>query len=382
MGRGGRAGSDDAMIRKVAMISPTYPSMYCGISTYTQYLSNSLSNLVELEIVGSLRIRNLNSAIQEINRAAQTADIIHIQHAIGNFGYMGLWTIPLYLSLRKSDKPIVTTIHELPSVSPKSIKDRVAFSYLRWIILAIIRLSTVTIVHTEDSLERLKPGKYGSKIHIIPHGSDGSLTISEQNSCLHTPTTLGCFGFIRQSKGIHLILPALARLTDTQLLIAGSPKDSADEEYTKQLIREVQSLGLSDRVRFLGFIPDDSMDDFFRSIDIVVFPYTSSTASGAAHLALAHNCVVLTSDLPVFEEMKRGYNCIETFSLSESGSLEDRLRGLLVSEDKRRELLNGVQRMVNETGWPVVAEKTWMLYQSCSAEASPSSLARKVDRCR
>jgi len=152
------------------------------------------------------------------------------------------------------------------------------------------------------------------------------MATEERSVDLHDPPTIGFFGTIRKSKGIHLIFPALTQLPGVQLLIGGATKRPRDEEYYEQLLIQVRSLGIANRVKFLGYVSDASMADFFQSIDIAVFPYTFSTASGATHLAFAHRSVVLTSDLPVFAELKTKYDCIETFSLSSAGGLAAKLK--------------------------------------------------------
>ena len=83
------------------------------------------------------------------------------------------------------------------------------------------------------------------------------------------------FGFIGQMvpvKGLQVLLDALAGLADRpgwQLLVAGrDPNPGAPHE--KLCAEQVARLGLSGRVRFLGFL--DNPDTFYQAIDLAVVP--------------------------------------------------------------------------------------------------------------
>jgi glycosyltransferase involved in cell wall biosynthesis len=97
---------------------------------------------------------------------------------------------------------------------------------------------------------------------------------------------------------------------------------------------------VNDRVQFLGFVPDKEMASFFQSVDVVVFPYSQCTTSGALSLALAHGCVALTSNLP-FLELKDRYDCVEIFDLDNRQSLIDQLKKVLLNERRRSAVAQG-----------------------------------------
>jgi glycosyltransferase involved in cell wall biosynthesis len=130
----------------------------------------------------------------------------------------------------------------------------------------------------------------------------------------------------------------------------------------------VANLGIAGRVDFLGFLPDHAMADFFQSVDLMVFPYSSSTASGALHLAMAHKSVILTSNLPVFHELKTRYDCLEEFDLGKPDHLVDQINWLLIDTGRRNELILGCQRMMEDTSWAEVAKKTYAVYEDLLME--------------
>ncbi|MBQ9586388.1 MAG: glycosyltransferase [Bacteroidaceae bacterium] len=93
------------------------------------------------------------------------------------------------------------------------------------------------------------------------------------------------FGFIRNYKGLDLLLDALAdpRLGQrrVKLLVAG-------EFYgdPKPYMEQIQQLGISDRIVLCtDFIPDSQVNLYFRACDIVAQPYKSATQSGVTQIA-------------------------------------------------------------------------------------------------
>jgi glycosyltransferase involved in cell wall biosynthesis len=90
------------------------------------------------------------------------------------------------------------------------------------------------------------------------------------------------FGKVRRYKGVDVLLRALRRLDDVQLTVAGEIyPDAAD------VAALVDRLGLRDRVDLTpGYLPAARIPDLFASVDALVLPYRTATAS--QHVALAH----------------------------------------------------------------------------------------------
>lgn len=94
------------------------------------------------------------------------------------------------------------------------------------------------------------------------------------------------FGFIRDYKGLDLLLKAMAEPClqaekDVELIVAG--EFYGNEEKYKTLERD---LGLQGKVRwFSDFIPDEKVKLFFSAADLIVQPYKSATQSGVTQIA-------------------------------------------------------------------------------------------------
>jgi glycosyltransferase involved in cell wall biosynthesis len=93
------------------------------------------------------------------------------------------------------------------------------------------------------------------------------------------------FGFIRQYKGLDLLLQAMAderlKRLDVHLVVAGEYYEDA-APYNELLAK----LQLGDRVLMhTDFIPNDAVKNYFCAADLVVQPYKSATQSGISQIA-------------------------------------------------------------------------------------------------
>lgn len=93
------------------------------------------------------------------------------------------------------------------------------------------------------------------------------------------------FGFIRQYKGLDLLLKAMAdermKKLDVHAIVAGEFYEDATPY--QELLRE---LNLGDRVLMhTDFIPNEAVKNYFCAADLVVQPYKSATQSGISQIA-------------------------------------------------------------------------------------------------
>ena len=94
--------------------------------------------------------------------------------------------------------------------------------------------------------------------------------------------TLLFVGRFRYYKGLQYLIAALALLPEARLLLVGTGPMEA------QLRRQVQSLGLDDRVQFISGVPDDRLPDYYAQADVFVLP--ACERSEAFGLVLAEAC--------------------------------------------------------------------------------------------
>ena len=89
--------------------------------------------------------------------------------------------------------------------------------------------------------------------------------------------TLISVGHLIERKGHHLVIAALARLPDIELLIAG---DGPEEKALRAQAREI---GVAGRVRFLGALKQDELREYYAAADALVL---ASSREGWANVLL------------------------------------------------------------------------------------------------
>ncbi len=121
------------------------------------------------------------------------------------------------------------------------------------------------------------------------------------------------FGFIRQYKGLDLLLQAMAeepmRKLDIHLIVAGEFYE--DAAPYQQLLQQLQ---LGDRVLMhTDFIPNEAVKYYFCAADLVVQPYKSATQSGISQIAYHFEKPMVVTNVGGLVEMvpdgKVGFQC-------------------------------------------------------------------------
>lgn len=104
------------------------------------------------------------------------------------------------------------------------------------------------------------------------------------------------FGYVRQYKGLHILLKALAlarKTLDLRLFVVGEFYD--DEQKYRSMIADLQ---LEAAVTVVAdYVPNDKVGSYFCAADAVVLPYTSATQSGIAQIAYNFDTPVIATDV-------------------------------------------------------------------------------------
>lgn len=143
------------------------------------------------------------------------------------------------------------------------------------------------------------------------------------------------FGKWGTYKRLELLVAAFesiqAQLPQTELIIAG-----ADHPKTPGYVQRVaESTKHNPRIRFLGYVPEESLAKLFRTASLTVLPYTSSAgSSGVAHLACQYGLPILAPDIEDFVELaQQEFISMEFFSPNDVESLAHKLSSLIGSPE-------------------------------------------------
>jgi glycosyltransferase involved in cell wall biosynthesis len=116
---------------------------------------------------------------------------------------------------------------------------------------------------------------------------------SPKHFLVNQKITIGALSRIIPEKGLEYLVRSIKILQDQNLDI--ELKIAGDGESKKELENLVRSLGLQDKIEFLGWISDK--DDFFSKIDIFCLPSIYHETFGIVLIeAMKYNCPIIASD--------------------------------------------------------------------------------------
>jgi glycosyltransferase involved in cell wall biosynthesis len=138
------------------------------------------------------------------------------------------------------------------------------------------------------------------------------------------------FGFIREYKGLDVLLQAVALLKnklDFKLVVAGEFY-SNESKYMSLM----DKLGLqNDVIFFSDFIPTNEVKYYFSACDVVVLPYKSATQSGIVQIANNFDKPMISTNVGGLPEV-----------------IDSGKTGYLVEKENPKELANSILKYYNE----------------------------------
>lgn len=135
-------------------------------------------------------------------------------------------------------------------------------------------------------------------------------------------------GRLEATKGVDVIVDALAQLPDTTLRLIGSGNDL----YEARLREQARTLGVHERVEFYGSVDVELMPSFYAQADAVIFPVRWQEPWGLVPL----------------EAMAVGRPVIATLRGGAATYLRDEQNALLMAVDDSRSLAESVGRLADD----------------------------------
>lgn len=159
------------------------------------------------------------------------------------------------------------------------------------------------------------------------------------------------FGFIRDYKGLDLLLDAMALLPkelNVKLIVAGEFYGNKDK-----YMNQIEKLNISEKlVLKTDFIPNDQVKYFFSAADVVVQPYKTATQSGISQMAFHFQkpmIVTKVGGLPeIVPDGKAGY-VVDTDSNAIAGAIQK-----FYSLNKEDEMVKQVAKLAEQYKWPAL----------------------------
>ncbi len=374
---------------KIGILS-THPPQHCGIGTYTQALSRSMSDLTELVLLCEDGGKQTEPAVpcvpafnrknDYVNRVLDTVkqerlDLVHVQYAPDIFG-MDLRMVRLLRALQKRGIATVITLHTVYTALSGFIERKPQAPLFHFMTGTF---SDAIIAH-QESIKRtlVRHGVNPGRIHVLPHGTD-RLETGDPNDLrtkLNIPgqdRVLLFFGFVHIQKNVGVLIKMMPRVLrhvpNARLLIAGEVAGGTwyNRLYMKALKAMVMRYGLQDRVTFVEqYIPGKAIKDYYALADVALHPHLQGygSASGAAHLAVATDVPALCSDIPKFEDMKIGVSPQVMLPPRSPGAWADAVVRLLTDAGFKQRILQAQAAFRESSSWDKIAMEHTKIYKN------------------
>lgn len=173
------------------------------------------------------------------------------------------------------------------------------------------------------------------------------------------------FGFIREYKGLDLLLEAMKdsriRERPIKLIIAG--EYYGNEEYYKNLIHRYH---LTDRlVLHTDYIPSDEINNYFCAADLVVQPYKSATQSGVTQVGYHFDKPMLVTNVgglaEIVADRKAGY-VVEPSAAHIADAVVD-----FYDENREKDFVAETRRLKRNFSWSNLTENIFEVYNESNS---------------
>ena len=227
-------------------------------------------------------------------------DVAHVQ-------YMAPGALPILILRAMGLKKIIATAHTAADIYP-------SLRQIHWLNKHILTAFQCITLRAERSFfgnsqlfsENIKLRKHGN--HFTIYNNLPSYITLSSTPRTTVPRTIGVVSRLEEIKGMDLVIPAFAKVhtshPDMKLLIVG------DGSLRPLMERQVKDCELPDHsVSFVGRQTQDTLQDYYDMIDILLMPSRSEGFGLTAIEGMARGCVPVVSDVGGLPEVVENGVC-------------------------------------------------------------------------
>jgi glycosyltransferase involved in cell wall biosynthesis len=173
---------------------------------------------------------------------------------------------------------------------------------------------------------------------------------------------------ISWKKGLDRLLQAWTEVPDLALVIAGYD----DEGYQAKLEDIARTLGIADRVHFVGPASDDHKWALYEAAEMFVLPSYNENFGNVVAEAMAMACpVVISPDIGIADLVRESRAGIVTDC--EPAPLAEAIRSLHANPARRAEMgMRGHAAAIDHLSWGAVAAEMEAVYHRLISAVSPA----------
>lgn len=281
---------------------------HSGLRRYGSMLAAEAATRPRLEVVES-DAGDRSTSWSELRQAAhrlRDCDVVHLQWKLADWDPR-LGGIPrMELVLQSLRRPVVITLHDV--FEREGLWQR----HLSPGALGLRRLghaASSLVVHSEDERRRLEGLVPARKVEVVPHFVEVRATLPDRAAAREALGVTGLrvvtlLGYLTKRRGHRLVIDALRDLPeDVIALFVGSVIDGR-EHIARALQEHAAEAGVAERVRFMGYVPDDVLEQVLVATDVALCPFERMAASGALATWISAGRPIVASDLAPFRELR------------------------------------------------------------------------------
>ncbi len=330
-------------------------------------------------------------------------DIVHIQYQTGAYTmHPAINLLPWRLHGLSRRPGIIVTFHDTlePYLFPKAgplrtyVTHRLANDADHVIVTNGDDATRLTVPST--LIGRLCPWSYrdagplptiipiGSNIPVAPPVGYDRQTWRRQLGIRPDESLVVYFGLLSRSKGVDLLLDALAALERQPasipqirlLLIGGAATNPRDQAYAQEIMAQIQRLALQDQVILTGHVDESTVSAHLLAADCAVLPFRdgASFRRGSLLAALAHGVPVITTipTTPISSELPPLQHRINIMLVPpvDSAALAAALQQMLLDQQLQIRLGAAARTLAAQFSWTEIGQRHDLLYRQIVASHS------------
>jgi glycosyltransferase involved in cell wall biosynthesis len=353
-----------------------------GVENYTYYLSRelvrsghevkiicakepkdgkSMNNGIKLErldYIGKIANTNITPALP-FHILKEDFDIIHTHLPTP---WSADWSAVFSLWKRK---PLVLSYHN--DIVGDGVACHIAKGYNLTALKFTLKIANKIIIGHSNYL-KFSPylKKYQEKIVIIPVGVDIGRFTPDETETERTIFFLSLLDEFHKYKGLDYLLEAMElvkkEIPAVKLIVGGGGK--LLNYYREKTV----SLGLEKNVDFAGYIPIESVPEYYRNCSLFVLPSISASHEGFGIVsleAMACGKPVVTTDIVGTAEDIKKYDSGIVIKPMDTKALADAIISILQDKKEAKRMgTNGRELIEKKYSWVNIAKKIENIYDS------------------
>jgi len=255
----------------------------------------------------------------------------------------------------------------------------------------IAQHADLLIASTADEGEELVDA-YGAspdRVFIVPPGVDLATfrpldrTEARLKIGLDGPMVL-FVGRLERLKGVEVAIRALALLgdrahPDLRLVVLGEDSRDGDESEKERLKAVASTLGIRDRVDFLGSVAHHELPYFYSAANVCVMPSYSESFGLVGLEAQACGCPVVASDVPGLRSVIRDGVSGYLIAGDDPAEYADRIGRLLADPELARQFGCRASLLAQRFSWTRTADRLDALFDD-AVESNQSRVSLNIGR--